>query len=152
MNANRTHLQAASFAALITGAVVAVLLAICQRAEHRYIYAFAPELSDVKLQGVALQQAAFQQPDLLVLYGSSELVKEVPNRATDFFSQFPTGFRVFPVGKAGTISLANLLKLAAVGDEEIQLDLLETYGIHPASLFPGLDGLARYIRQLKDLT
>ena len=116
MNANRTHLQAASFAALITGAVVAVLLVICRRAEHRYIYAFAPELSDVKLQGVALQQAAFQQPDLLVLYGSSELVKEVPNRATDFFSQFPTGFRVFPVGKAGTISLANLLKLAAVGD------------------------------------
>ena len=116
VNATRTHLQAASFATLIAGAVVAVLLVICERAEHRYIYAFAPELSDVKLQGVALQKAAFQQPDLLVLYGSSELVKEVPNRATDFFSQFPTGFRVFPVGKAGTISLANLLKLAAVGD------------------------------------
>ncbi len=116
MNANRTHLQAVSLAALIAGAVVSMLLVICERAEHRYIYAFAPELSDVKLQGVALQKAAFQQPDLLVLYGSSELVKEVPNRATDFFSQFPTGFRVFPVGKAGTISLANLLKLAAVGD------------------------------------
>lgn len=116
MNTPRTHLKAAGLATLIAGAVVAVLLVICERAEHRYIYAFAPELSDVKLQGVALQKAAFQQPDLLVLYGSSELVKEVPNRATDFFSEFPTGFRVFPVGKAGTISLANLLKLAAVGD------------------------------------
>lgn len=116
MNANRVHLQAVSLATLLASVVVAVLLVICERAEHRYIYAFAPELSDVKLQGVALQKTAFQQPDLLVLYGSSELVKEVPNRATDFFSQFPTGFRVFPVGKAGTISLANLLKLAAVGD------------------------------------
>lgn len=116
MNSNRAHLQAVSFAALLASAVVAVLLVLCERAEHRYIYAFAPELSDVKLQGVALQKTAFQQPDLLVLYGSSELVKEVPNRATDFFSQFPTGFRVFPVGKAGTISLANLLKVAAVGD------------------------------------
>ena len=71
MTSNRAHLQAVSFAALLASAVVAVLLVICERAEHRYIYAFAPELSDVKLQGVALQKTAFQQPDLLVLYGSS---------------------------------------------------------------------------------
>ena len=31
------------------------------------------------------------------------------------------------------------------------LDLLEGYGIHPSSLFPGLDGIARHIRQLKSL-
>ncbi|MDF2466423.1 MAG: hypothetical protein K0Q43_4658 [Ramlibacter sp.] len=31
------------------------------------------------------------------------------------------------------------------------LQLLETWGIHPASLFPGLDGIAKHIRQLKNL-
>ncbi len=55
------------------------------------------------------------QPDLLVLYGSSELVKEMPNNASQFFQDYPTGFRVFPVGKPGTTSLAVLQKIAAVG-------------------------------------
>ena len=87
------------------------------RLEGRYVHILAPELSDLKLQGVALQKAAFAQEDLLVLYGSSELVKEVPNRAVDFFEEYPTGFRVFPVGKAGTVSLNILQKLAAVGGD-----------------------------------
>ena len=94
-------------------AAVAVLL--CSRAEDDFIHGLADELSDLKLQGVALQKAAFTQPDLLVLYGSSELAKPVPNKATEFFEHYPTGFRVFPVGKPGTTSLAVMQKIAAVG-------------------------------------
>jgi D-alanine transfer protein len=52
---------------------------------------------------------------LLVLYGSSELAKEMPNNATQFFQDYQTGFRVFPVGQPGTTSLAVLQKVAAVG-------------------------------------
>ncbi len=113
----RLHLQAVGIAALIASVAVGVLLAWFGRLEQRYVHVLAPELSDLKLQGVALQKAAFAQEDLLVLYGSSELVKEVPNRATDFFEEYPTGFRVFPVGKAGTVALNILQKLAAVGGE-----------------------------------
>jgi D-alanine transfer protein len=65
---------------------------------------------------VAIQREAFQQNDLLVLYGSSELIKQVPSMGAEFFQEYPTGFRVFPVGKEGTSALAVAQKLAAVGD------------------------------------
>jgi D-alanine transfer protein len=112
----RNHLAAASLAAAI--AAVAVLLCVvwCRQLERLYIHALAPEFTDEKLQGSALQKQAFAQPDLLVLYGSSELVKEIPNNASQFFADYPTGFRVFPVGKPGTASLAVLQKVAAVGE------------------------------------
>jgi len=88
---------------------------MCLRAENDFIHVVADELSDLKLQGVALQKTAFTHPDLLVLYGSSELSKPVANKASDFFEQYPTGFRIFPVGKPGTTSLAIMQKIAAVG-------------------------------------
>ena len=87
----------------------------CDGIEQRYVHALAPDLSEVKLLGVVLQKKAFAQPDLLVLYGSSELAKEMPNNASQFFQDYPTGFRVFPVGQPGTTSLAVLQKVAAVG-------------------------------------
>jgi len=113
--APRHHLLPFGIAAACatTCALVAVLL--CAKAEDRFIHRFAEEIDDLKLQGVALQKTAFSQPDLLVLYGSSELVTPVPNKAGDFFEQSPTGFQVFPVGKPGTTSLAIMQKIAAVG-------------------------------------
>ncbi|MES2572598.1 MAG: D-alanyl-lipoteichoic acid biosynthesis protein DltD [Verrucomicrobiota bacterium] len=110
------HLRAASLALAIAGIALAVSLLWCARLERRYIHALAPEFIPEKLQGAVLQQHAFAQPDLLVLYGSSELVKEMPNNATQFFQDYPTGFRVFPVGKPGTASLSVLQKVAAVGE------------------------------------
>lgn len=83
--------------------------------ETRYIHALAPEFIDAKLQGTVLQKRAFAQPNLLVLYGSSELAKEMPNNPCQFFADYPTGFRVFAVGKPGTTALAVLQKVAAVG-------------------------------------
>ena len=111
----RPHLQAFSIAAgfAIICALATVLL--CAKAEDRYIHSFADEFGDLKLQGVALQKTAFSQPDLLVLYGSSELVSPVHGKASEFFEQYPTGFRAFPVGKPGTTSLAIMQKIASVG-------------------------------------
>lgn len=99
--------------------LVAVLAGVfyCDRIEQRYVHALAPDLSEVKLHGVVLQKKAFAQTDLLVLYGSSELAKEMPNNAAQFFLDYPTGFRVFPVGQPGTTSLAVLQKVAAVGND-----------------------------------
>lgn len=92
-------------------------LFFCERLETRYIHEVAPEFTDAKLQGVTLQEHAFAQDNLLVLYGSSELVREMPNNASEFFRDYPTGFRVFPVGKPGTTALSVLQKIAAVGDD-----------------------------------
>jgi D-alanine transfer protein len=76
------------------------------------------ELSPVKDQGTALQQAALETGGLLPIYGSSELTLQAPyNRpfhATNLFRDRPTGFTIFPVGKAETTCLIILQKLAAV--------------------------------------
>ncbi len=120
-------------ALLLAGVAVALGLLYCQRLERRYIHALAPEFTTQKLQGMALQKEALAQPDLLLLYGSSELVREMPNNASQFFQEYPTGFRVFPVGKPGTTSLAVLQKVAAVGESIRQRKV--AYSISPGWFF-----------------
>ncbi|HEV7405423.1 MAG TPA: D-alanyl-lipoteichoic acid biosynthesis protein DltD [Chthoniobacteraceae bacterium] len=75
----------------------------------------AAYLEHLKNQGTSLQREAFERPDILPLYGSSELTKNIPVKSSLFFRGFPTGFAVFPVGKVGTTPLIILQKLAAVG-------------------------------------
>jgi len=83
--------------------------------EERTIHSTAPRDFFIKNQGLAFERAAARAPDILLLYGSSELIDPIPNRASDFFSREPTGFEVCPVGKAGTTSLIILQKLGALG-------------------------------------
>jgi D-alanine transfer protein len=109
------HLQAFTIAAGFASVCAGAAVLVCAHAEKKSIHGLVSEDSLPKLQGVALQKAAFTQPDLLVLYGSSELVKPVPNKATEFFEEYPTGFRVFPVGKPGASSLAIMQKVASLG-------------------------------------
>ncbi len=77
------------------------------------------QLAPVKNQGTALQQAALDTDCLLPVYGSSELNLHAaynrPFQATNLFRDHPTGFTIFPVGKAATTCLIILQKLAAVG-------------------------------------
>ena len=78
--------------------------------EERTIHSTAPRDFFIKNQGLAFERAAARTPDILLLYGSSELIDPIPNRASDFFSSEPTGFEVCPVGKAGTTSSDYLAK------------------------------------------
>jgi D-alanine transfer protein len=77
------------------------------------------KMAPVKNQGTALQRAALEAKDLLPVYGSSELNLQAdynrPFHATNAFRDRPTGFTIFPVGKAGTTCLIMMQKLAAVG-------------------------------------
>jgi D-alanine transfer protein len=113
----RPHLFASIIALAIASATIAAGVIWCKRVEQRHVHALTADLSDPKLQGAAIQRQAFQQNDLLVLYGSSELIKQVPSMGVEFFQEYPTGFRVFPVGKEGTSALAVAQKLAAVGTD-----------------------------------
>ena len=108
--------MAFAIAATVTGVLLACGVNFSNRLESRYVEALSSDLSEPKLQGVTLQKHAFDEPDLLVLYGSSELAKEMPNNAAQFFEDYPTGFRVFRVGQPGSASLLILQKIAAVGD------------------------------------
>src|SRR5437660_3006117 len=109
------HLSSALIACALTAGILygGRLLAIYL--EEQTIHSTAPRDFFIKNQGLAFERTATRCPDILLLYGSSELIDPVPNRASDFFSRKPTGFEVCPVGKAGTTSLIVLQKLAALG-------------------------------------
>jgi len=109
----RLHLQAAAIALALAVAAGGVLLVRVQKIEERYFRAAAPESSNVKDLGIVWQKHIFAQDDLLPLYGSSELIKRAPNKASQFFASYPTGFAVSPVGRASCTSLILLEKLGA---------------------------------------
>jgi len=98
-----------SVGVLFAGRLIAVQL------EDNTVHAFTPRVFQLKNQGLAFQRAAVRAPDVLPLYGSSELLIPLPERAGVFFRNAPTGFQVSPVGKVGTTPLIMLQKLAALG-------------------------------------
>src|SRR6266478_5783230 len=108
------------FSALIaSGLVAAVVFGAGMEAvhlEHTTILSTAPELFSLKNQGLAFQRAAAHAPNVLPLYGSSELTAvRVPERANIFFRTAPTGFQVSPVGARGMPPLIILQKVGALG-------------------------------------
>jgi D-alanine transfer protein len=108
-------------ASLIAAAVMLVALVAgtvhARRLETRYIHALAPGAFTIKNTGSALQKEAFRQPDLLVVYGSSELtVYDIGGYpAPRLFATYPTGFETFEVAKGGVTSLTILQQMAALG-------------------------------------
>lgn len=111
------HLAASGLAFLVLALGVQGGTGLARWLEVRALHRVAPRTFELKNRGIVLQREAFRHDDLLPLYGSSELMKRVPDKAGDFFRNEPTGFEVFPVGKAGATSLVILQKLAAVGPE-----------------------------------
>ena len=109
------HLSGALIACGLTAAILCGGRVLAMHLEERTIHSTAPRDFFIKNQGLAFERAAARAPDILLLYGSSELIDPIPNRASDFFSREPTGFEVCPVGKAGTTSLIILQKLGALG-------------------------------------
>jgi D-alanine transfer protein len=122
---------ASALAALILGILALEAFGFYARSlEYRSIRALAADealidrdspLNPVKNQGTALQQAALETGGLLPVYGSSELNLLAPyNRPfhpTILFRDCPTGFTIFPVGKAETTCVIHLQKVAALGPE-----------------------------------
>src|SRR6266481_7790793 len=111
------HLSSAVIACALTAAILCGARLLAIYLEKRTIHSTAPRDFFIKNQGLAFERAAARAPDILLLYGSSDLIDPIPNRASDFFSREPTGFEVCPVGKAGTTSLIILQKLGALGSE-----------------------------------
>jgi D-alanine transfer protein len=122
------HLAPALTAVILTVVVLAAFGVYARSLERRSIRAIAADqvvfqrggkLSPLKNQGNALQQAALETGDLLPIYGSSELNLQSdynrPFHATNVFHDYPTGFTIFPVGRAESTCLITLQKLAAAG-------------------------------------
>jgi D-alanine transfer protein len=112
------HLIAAAAAILaaVAGAFAYTLYA--DRTENKYIHAVAALDHSEISRGIAAERAAIRQPDLLVIYGASELVLlQTKYEATRFFSTYPTGFMVFNAATKGGSSLTVAQRLAALGPD-----------------------------------
>src|SRR5205807_3558925 len=84
--------------------------------ERSTIPSTAPDLFLLKNQGVAFQRAAAHAPNVLPIYGSSELLRPAaPERGNIFFRTAPTGFQLSPVGSGGANLLIMLQKVGALG-------------------------------------
>jgi D-alanine transfer protein len=87
--------------------------------------------SPEKNQGMFLQHEAFLRPDVMPVYGSSELTVEMDKRAGDFFRWKSKGFQVCPVGAAGNTTFLMAQKIAAQGtavrDHKVAVILSSTW-------------------------
>ena len=122
------HLASAFAAAILAVVVLEAFGFYARSLESRSITALAADeaiierdgqLAPVKNQGTALQHAALDTGSLLPVYGSSELnllqPYTRPFHPTILFHDRPTGFTIFPVGKAESTCLIILQKLASLG-------------------------------------
>lgn len=116
-SAARVHLQAAAIALALAALCIGVAESRARKMERRYLPALVAENSMVKDLGITWQKETFARGDVLPLYGSSELIKKAPNKASRFFARYPSGFAVSPVGRASCTSLILLEKLAASAGE-----------------------------------
>src|SRR4030095_2885659 len=107
-------------AGLVALGLATIILFTAQRVlihvEHATIVSTAPEIFALKNQGLAFQRAAAHSPDVLPIYGSSELLRPpAPDRGNIFFRTAPTGFQLSPVGGGGADPLIMLQKVGALG-------------------------------------
>lgn len=120
MGSARTGIPHLFSSAIAIGVALTILSAgriIAISLEHKTLHAVAPKAFPLKNQGLAFQRAAARARDVLPLYGSSELIFPVRERAGVFFRNAPTGFQTSPVGKVGTTPLIMLQELAALGPD-----------------------------------
>jgi D-alanine transfer protein len=151
MNARRLHSALVAIGLLVTVLITGLLYA--RWTESRYIHAladrtfpspvqgesFSPDLTQA-IEGSVLQAEAFRQPDLLPIYGSSELIwrsYQGEFNGSQLFRDYPTGFALFPVGKPGTPPLVILQDLAAIGRDlqgkKVAISLSPSWLLHSSS-------------------
>lgn len=113
------HLLSASLAVVITVGAAGGLVQRAQEVERAHVHTPAARALPHKDQKTALQSEAFRQPDLLPIYGSSELQIANTYRAVNFFHAYPTGFTIYPTGDLATSALIWAQAIASA-DQAVQ--------------------------------
>jgi D-alanine transfer protein len=130
------HLFSAVIAVSVAAAILFAGRMVAIHLERGALAWTAPQRFPLKNQGIVFQRTAARARRVLPLYGSSELVIEVPDRASKFFQDAPTGFQVSPVGTVGATSLIILQKIAALGsdlrDRRVAVSLSPAWFLTPA--------------------
>ena len=112
------HLAPALPAILILVAVLIGGAFYTQSVAQRDIHALASSKLSLNITGSVLQKIAIQQPDLLLIYGSSEMIYQSNTYgASEVFSNYPTGFAPFVVAYNGMTSLITAQDVASLGPD-----------------------------------
>jgi len=112
------HLTAAMISLFTLIASLVGFNVYAQSLEARDVNALIPLNLTQMENGEALQRAALRRPDVLMVYGSSELtLVPTPYQANQFFAQYPTGFTVVDVASLGVLSVTLAQELAALGPD-----------------------------------
>ncbi|HUH99377.1 MAG TPA: D-alanyl-lipoteichoic acid biosynthesis protein DltD [Anaerolineales bacterium] len=139
------HLNAAIIAMGVLVMSLAGFSCYSQSLEQRYVNALAPLDLPQTINGSALQGAALARPDLLPVYGSSEMIfNDSPYKAEKLFATYPTGFTIINVAQAGASSLTMAQDLAALGPalqgKKVVVSItpmLFTFGVLPEEYYAG---------------
>lgn len=129
------HLRAAALVLGLLLLLVTVGGVFALRLEKRHIHSVAREGSAYKDLSIVWQRAVMAEPDILPIYGSSELSKHFGNEPQRFFASYPTGFAVSPVGRGGCTSLILGEKIAAAAadaphDRKLAISLSPSWFFH----------------------
>ncbi|MGB8648761.1 MAG: D-alanyl-lipoteichoic acid biosynthesis protein DltD [Anaerolineae bacterium] len=111
------HLVSGLITLLLLLAVIGAGAYYADSVESRYVHALAPAWFKQKMEGSALARVALRQPDLLPIYGASELGYPDPYHANILFKNYPSGFTVFPIGAAGIEPIIVLQELASAAPD-----------------------------------
>ncbi len=133
------HLRAAALAFLLSAALGLLALVASRRALDPQELALLPRAFEQKSMGLAFQRRALRHDSIVMLYGSSELIQSVPFRAGDWFRSAPTGFRVVPVGRKGTLPIHHAQSFYALGEalrgQTVVLEVAPNILTHPDGYF-----------------
>lgn len=111
------HLVAGMLGAVLFIGGLAVTSWFADRLLAREVHALAGSRHRQKVVGLALQKEARRHPDLLPVYGSSEIDNRIRYHARELFASAPTGFSAFTVGRPGGLVFTVMESLGALAGE-----------------------------------
>ncbi len=111
------HLVPGLLALFLAGCLAVGFSFHARTLEGRYVHALAPDMFHQKSLGNAIQKATLQQPDLLPMYGSSEMRADNAYDGAALFEAYPTGFDVSRIGFELQSLLCVALQLAGDGSQ-----------------------------------
>jgi len=111
------HLAAAGAAMIVMACCLVAVQLHAWQLEQRYVRSLTAAIIpwEHKSRSLVIDRLALSQPDLLPVFGSSELIVGAPHDADDLFKDYPTGFRPFEVASSAATPIIMMMRLASMG-------------------------------------
>lgn len=112
---SRDHLVAAAAAVALALAAATALTIASRIVVARRMPQIAAARYTQKTRGLVIQHAALERPDMLAVFGSSEIERGSAFHPRDVFRDAPTGFSVMTVAGPGVVLNETAQSIAALG-------------------------------------